>query len=437
MRTILAIGRKDLRLLLRDSSGLFFTFFFPLVYALFFGSIFSGGGSGDGSRALPLRLVDLDGSPEAAAFLEGLAARDEIDARPDSLASAEAAVRRGRAAVAVVVEEGFGEARRRLFWGDPPTVRLLRDPSRGAEAGLLQGVLFEEAVKALQERFQRPGSFLPDIDAWLDSLALPTAPDAELDHLRHWLNELRVFLAAETRRDSLRRLEAVIDSATAEPEGGFEGFTPLRVKSVELRAERIGPRSYFEISFPQGLIWGVIAVAASFAVSLVVERREGTLRRLRAAPVTRGQILAGKALACFGLVVVLCLGLFIVGWFFGVRPAAPLLLAAAVLATATAFTGLMMLISVLGRTERAVGGIGWALMMAFAMVGGGMVPLFFMPGWMQTLGHASPVKWSILAMEGALWRGFSPAEMLLPVGVLVAVGLTCFAIGVAAFRWSE
>jgi len=432
MRTILAIGRKDLRLLLRDRAGLFFTFFFPLLYALFFGAIFSGGGDG-GARPLPLRLVDLDGSAGSAAFLASLAARAELDARADSLAGALAAVRRGRASAAVIVEPGFGEARERLFWGDPPEIRVLRDPARAAEAGLLQGVLFEEAFKGLEERFQQPASFLPDIARWRDSLAAPGAPGAEADHLRRWLGELEDFLAVEDSRIAERG--AAGDTAAAVE--GFGGFEPLRVTQQELREERVGPKSYFEISFPQGLIWGVIAVAASFAVSLVVERREGTLRRLRAAPVTRTQILAGKALACFGLVVALCAGLFVVGRFAGVRPGSPGLLALAVLATATAFTGLMMLISVLGRTERAVGGIGWALLMAFAMFGGGMVPLFFMPGWMRALGHASPVKWAILALEGAVWRGFTPAEMLLPCGVLAAVGLGGFAVGVAAFRWNE
>ncbi len=63
------------------------------------------------------------------------------------------------------------------------------------------------------------------------------------------------------------------------------------------------------------------------------------------------------------------------------------------------------------------------------MFGGGMIPLAFMPRFMATLSQASPVKWSILALEGAIWRGFTPIEMLLPCGVLVAVGAVCLAVG--------
>lgn len=66
-----------------------------------------------------------------------------------------------------------------------------------------------------------------------------------------------------------------------------------------------------------------------------------------------------------------------------------------------------------------------------------MVPLFVMPAWMRTLSDISPVKWSILALEGAIWRGFSLSEMLLPCGVLLAFG-ACFTIlGMLRFATTE
>jgi ABC-2 type transport system permease protein len=48
---------------------------------------------------------------------------------------------------------------------------------------------------------------------------------------------------------------------------------------------------------------------------------------------------------------------------------------------------------------------------------------------MTTLSQASPVKWSILALEGAIWRGFTPSEMLLPCTILIAVGGVCLVVG--------
>jgi ABC-2 type transport system permease protein len=433
MGILTAIAAKDLRLLLRDRAGLFFTFGFPFLYALFFGAIFSPGGD-EGERRIPLRLVDLDGSPAAAALLDSLVARPGLLVVRDSLAGAESAVRRGKATAALIVRPGFGERAERLFSGEPPEVELLTDPSRGAEAGLLQGLLMEQGFRRLESRFQSPGSFLPEIRAWRDSLALPTATDPALEPVRRWSGELDRFLVHLSRQDSLDAQRPDTARGSASPLAGFE---PLRVVKRELVREQLGPQSAFEISFPQGMVWGLISVAASFGLSLVVERKEGTLRRLRAAPLRRRQILGGKALACAVAVVVVCVAMLAFGLFFGVRAERPELLLAAIPAAALAFTGLMLLVSVLGKTERSASGIGWSLMMVLAMIGGGMVPLMFMPEWMRAIGNASPVKWTVLAFEGVLWRGFGWAELLPVCAALAGFGLVCGAAGIRLFRWNE
>ena len=67
--------------------------------------------------------------------------------------------------------------------------------------------------------------------------------------------------------------------------------------------------------------------------------------------------------------------------------------------------------------------------MPMSMIGGGMIPLFVMPPWLVSLSAISPVKWAILALEGATWRGFGAGDMLLPCLVLIAVGLTAFLVG--------
>jgi ABC-2 type transport system permease protein len=163
----------------------------------------------------------------------------------------------------------------------------------------------------------------------------------------------------------------------------------------------------------------------------VSERVHGTFVRLQTAPVTRSQILAGKALACFaaiGILQVLLMTLGVVA--FGVRPSSYGLLIAACVAASIGFVGFMMMIAGLGRTEQAASGAGWALLMPMTLFGGGMMPQFVMPGWMQTAGTFSPVKWAILGMEGAIWRNFTAAEMVLPCAILIAFGLVTFAIGV-------
>jgi ABC-2 type transport system permease protein len=109
----------------------------------------------------------------------------------------------------------------------------------------------------------------------------------------------------------------------------------------------------------------------------------------------------------------------------------------ALVSAAVCFVGIMMAMSVLGKTEDSVAGAGWAILLVMAMLGGGMMPLFFMPGWLRAISSISPVKWGILALEGAVWRDFSMGELLLPVVILWGVGIAFFAIGVFVFSRSE
>ena len=127
-------------------------------------------------------------------------------------------------------------------------------------------------------------------------------------------------------------------------------------------------------SFPQGILWGFLGCTAAFGISLVVERSRGTLIRLYMAPISRGQVLAGKGLACFITTVLMATLLMGIGRLvFDVRPTSIPLLALAICSCALCFVGIMMLLSVLGRTEAAAGGIGWSVLLVLSMFGGGMV----------------------------------------------------------------
>jgi ABC-2 type transport system permease protein len=102
----------------------------------------------------------------------------------------------------------------------------------------------------------------------------------------------------------------------------------------------------------------------------------------------------------------------------------------AIVCAAFCYTGLMMALAGFGKTEKAVSGSAAAVFMPLAMIGGGMIPLAFMPAWMLPVSNISPTKWNILALEGAIWRGNSLVEMLLPCGVLLAIGAAGFWLGV-------
>ena len=422
MRQILALAVKDLRLLARSPGSLFFTLIWPLFVSLLFGVMFSGPGENAGS--IRVAVVDEDGSPASKAFAGRLLQADGLDATVATRAEATALVRRGRRQAFIVLPRGFGERTGRVFYGPSPEVELGIDPSRKAEAAMLEGILMQHAAERMQQTLNDPSQSRRMADDALSELR--KAPDAKSKpETERFLTELKTFLST--------------DAASAPANGGRGGagmnWQPLSVKSQPVQPQQQGPPSGFAVALPQGALWGLVGCAAAFAVGFVGERTRGTLVRLQMAPLSRGHLLAGKALACFlssALVVTL---VFIIGAVaVGVRPTSVPLLAAAIACGCTAFVGIMMLLSVLGRTEEAVGGSAWATLLLLSMIGGGMVPLFVMPPWMVTASHVSPVKWAILALEGATWRGFSPAEMLLPCSILLIVGVASFALGAKLFR---
>ena len=416
VRPVVALALNDLRLLARRRGDVFFAFAWPLLVAIFFGLLFAG--PREGRSAIAISLADEDGTDGSRRFADRLAGDPGLAIARHSREEALALVRQGKRAACVVLKPGFGAALQRPFFAAPPRAEIGVDPSRKAEAAMLEGLLARAAAQNMQDLLRDREATKEMVRQARSGLVFaPAAGDAE-------------GLAATDR--FLSELQRFLDKA---PAGGGGGFEPIAVTTVALAAARARPRNSFEFSFPQGILWGIMGCAATFGVGLVAERNAGTLVRLLTAPLSRAHVLLGKALACFVAILGVEALLLAVGALgFGVRPASPGLLAAAALSSAIAFVGLMMLISTLGQTERSASGAGWAILLVMSMLGGGMVPLFVMPPWMATASHVSPVKWAVLAFEGALWRGFSAMEMLLPCAILLGVGLGAFALGARRFR---
>lgn len=402
MRMLLAIVRKDFLQLRRDPAALFFTLGWPLIVAIAFGLVFGGGAETAKPR---VAIVDLDGSAQSRAFVRSVDSLAELEVDVQALAPARDAVRRGQRVAAIVLPDGWGDARGIGFSPNELPVKLLVDPSRKAEQAMLQGLLVTASMRDMMSPGQDPAARAAMLArAKQDVAGLPPGSRARYEA---FFDSLGGVLATPSPADS--------------GAGGSE-VSPLRIETESVHASRRGPANPHAVTFPQGMFWAVLGVLMSFATTLATERSEGTWLRLRTAPVRGWHLLAGKGLAC-GLAMLLALNaLALVGAVaFGIRPDW-LLLELAFVAGAFCFTGMMMVFAMLARSVRAASGIAWATLMPMAMLGGAMIPLFAMPGWMQAASNASPVKWLLLAIEGAVWRGFSLMEMLPSFGVLVAIG---------------
>lgn len=349
-------------------------FFVTFVFPLAY-AVFFGIilGNRDGLGAIKVTVIDLAGGPRAQSLVEKLTASTKLRV---SLSGPEHGPSKNQpedSIATITIPAGFGLTTKAREQGAEPSVQLLVVPARPAELAMIEGLLNKYVYEVLST-----------------SSAGPAAP--------------------------------IVQTQIGLPDG---------------RHGMITPRNQYAVAFPQGIIWGVLGCTAAFSLSIVVERVRGTLFRLQAAPIGRARILAGKAGACMLTTFALTTVLFGVAvGFFGVRPNSYPLLACAVISVSIGFVGIMMMLSVLGRTEQAASGITWTVLLAMAMVGGGMVPHFVMPIWLQQLGAYSPVRWAIAAMEGAVWRYDHVTDVLRPCGKLLVCGVVCFLLGARAFRWS-
>ncbi|HEX3151623.1 MAG TPA: ABC transporter permease [Gemmataceae bacterium] len=160
----------------------------------------------------------------------------------------------------------------------------------------------------------------------------------------------------------------------------------------------------FQILVPSYAVTFAFFLVLTVGWMFVGERRQGTLVRLRAAPLTRGQLLLGKFLPAMGVslfqgVFLMAAGKLVFGLSWGTSP---LVLLIVVAATAFAATGLAMLVASVAKTETQVAVYGTLLVLVLAGIGGSMMPRDLMPETMRQISHITPHAWALDAYQQLL-----------------------------------
>lgn len=436
MENILTIAWKDLLLLSRDRMAMFFLLAFPVLMGVLFGLMYQNTGSPK-PGGLAVAVVDEDQSKMSATFIQNLVANEALKVETTDIESAREKIRKGGIAGIVVIPQGFG-ASAGVFWAtDQVPIRVGRDPSRAAEAAMLDGFLMEASGKLIAERFQDTSFIRGVISDQKRAL--------EENSTLNPLNKLVLGQLFSSMDGLFDNLDKVSDLESADGSKGNpvlnNGFQFAKIESFDAfqKPTNTGPtiRSGWDISFPQSILWGVMGSAAGFAISLVRERSRGTLLRLQTSPVRSWQVILGKGLGCFVATMAVVTVMVALGLFLGMRPQNPVLLACSAIVVALCFVGIMMAMSALGTTEEGVGGAGWAINMVMAMFGGAMMPLAFMPGFMKTASNFSPVKWAIVSLEAAIWRDYTFTELLWPWSILLTIGGIGFILGLYFFERNQ
>jgi ABC-2 type transport system permease protein len=174
-----------------------------------------------------------------------------------------------------------------------------------------------------------------------------------------------------------------------------------------------------------GISQAVIATLVTFSLlglsivggSILVERMWHTWERVRATALRPAELLAGKAVPVMAALLVQ--QALIIG--FG---AAAFGLAVSGLAWTLALLGMGATIGVLARSLSEMSVIYDVGGMILSSLGGALVPLSVMPGWVRHVAPASPGYWAVSALKDAL-AGHAPGTLracAVLVGFAIAFG---------------
>ena len=368
MREIIHLIKKDCMLIVRDASNLVMILLLPLLIATIFGAINS---ASEETNKLAVALVDNDKTPISAAYIERLSQRDDLEIIQSTLEEAQNATRLGDVIAYMILEPDFGARLQQFpFISSPPEIRIVSDPKRKVISGMITGITIPTAMELVQERQ----------DSGTSGMASPS-------------------------------------------------LQPLKITHEDYVVESELPVSAFSITVPQAALWSILACVAIMSTSLATERLQQTILRLKVSPTPMWVILSSKILSCMFTIFISCAILIVYGKIaFQLNIQSFAMLSFAILCSAFCFSGLMLAIGSLGSNPGSVAGAAWSIMVIFAMLGGGMMPQFLMPEWLSALSSISPGKWSILLMEGAIWRNYSIVEALFPAAILIGLGgLGCVA----------
>lgn len=375
LRQALYVARKDIKFLFRAKETWLWAFFMPIVFFYFIGTITGGGGFSGKSRLAVWRPADA--GPLADQLERRLVEQDFVlshTAAPDSFAAQSRRLR---------LPAAFSDS---LLAGRPVT--LLYADEGDAQARAWRKLRLSRAAYGL----------LADLIVTGEQGAAPDSVSL-------------AALAAMPRALSLQ---------------------------VETAGERRRAPRGFEQAVPGTMVmFTVLILGTSGAILLVIERRQGLLRRLAYAPLSRGSVVLGKwlgklvlGLIQIGFAILAGSLLFKVDWG-GQLPAVML----AMLCYAALMASFGLLLGSASRSEGQAAVIGVLAANLLGALGGCWWPVEITPPFMQKLALCLPTGWAMDALHRLVSFGYGLASVVPHLLAMSIAAVLLLALAAHRFRY--
>jgi len=428
MRTILAVAKNRLLNLKRDRAAFVLAFVLPVAFFTIFAGIFAGSGK-SATRKIEVLVVDEDQTENSWRFLAGLKSETGLDVQaaappekggeplPYTAASAEAAVRRGEAPVAVVVPKGFGA--RPIAFGpgaSPPKIAVLADSADPVAPQVLSGLIQKVAMTSMPAAMARAG--MDEVDKW--SGGLTPEQKARLEQ-------------------SLGSLEAETPPGQPAAQGSGAavsgGLVAVETRDIVGETKKNPTVAFYAAGF--GVMF-LLFSAEGAGGALIEEAETGTLDRILSTKVDMTRLLLGKLVYLAGVGIVQLTLMFVWGALvFHVELASHIPgFAVMTVSTSLACSTFGLMLASLCRSRMQLVALANLSILLMSALGGSMFPRFLMPEKMQKIGLVTLNAWAIDGFQKIFWRD-EPVWAVWPqVAVLVGIGVGFFLIArKVAERW--
>jgi ABC-2 type transport system permease protein len=407
---IIDLTLKDLKQLTRDWQSALFLVIMPVVFTLMFGFMFGGFSAGEeADPRLPVGYLDMDNRSYSSYLVDLLAESDVIRLVWDEDATLDKYLKLmtdGDLAGIIVVPEGYSAG---LTSGESLQLKVIVD-SENVSATTVQNSVGVAANR-------------------LFSVVLA----ARLSVAAY---ESQNTFANENAR------QAYFDAAIGKALLAWEN-PPIQTRNTQTGAitveeeEDPGWSNAFVHTSPAMMAQFSIAGLLGAATLIVEERKSRSLQRLLTTPISKAQILIGHYLAMFVMIfaqfiLLISFGQLLLRLDYASQWGATLLLA---VVTSMSVAALGLLIGALAKTEENAVVLSLVPMFILSGLGGAWVPLEFTSKTVQTIGHFTPVAWTMDGFKTILSRGLGLEAIWLSLVVLLGFTALWFSLAVWRFKF--
>ncbi len=414
---IVAVTWKELQLLFRDRGALVVLFLLPLLFASILGgpaklaSKASSGAAGtEPVLVFSAYLVNQDSGAYGAQVTEALQSINALNLTSlDSADQADGWVAEGKKPAAIVIPVDFSS---RIDANQPTTIRVIGDPTQEETVSLLTGIVNQAIAE----------------------VAI--------------LGELRYGIHAVLEQSGM------LAGASPEFQQGVEAQT-LGVIWTQIQEMRQNPLILVESRDlvaedqqhePSAVDWYIPSFTVMFAFflitytakALLLQKEEGSFRRLVAAPISRGEIIASYMIAYAIVVFLQVTFMFSVGHLVFEVPLgnSPVGLLLVTLATALAASSLGLLVGAVAKTSEQADSLAMALGFVLMIVGGCVIAWFTIGGVAAFISNLTPHAHALQAYRGLMIYHYGVMDVLPHILALFGFAGAFFAAAMWRFKFT-